>query len=499
MNQDRENLNERYLDAALRDALGPQVDLTQRVLRAAGEGSSRRHRVMPLPRRTPAWQPLAAAAAVLIVAGLGVFALVQFLPQDAPGQSMATKGANEAAPRPQPANQQPAPESGPEQPTPTQPDHEPEEPALPDPQPEPAPKVPDTVKIPAPDEPEPEPKLPEAEVKEEPHRPYPEGWTDPPESWPGRLPAKPDGTDVRPRAVVSADIKPSRKDGVRIAENGKWKVLPAGRSLYEGDRVKVSGWADFTLTGGALVRLDGEMALTLEGKAAALQLFDGAMFVDCTAPLAVHCDNLVATVSGQAVLERRVRSMDVAVLLGTVGAGQATLSAGRMARLESEGFTREKAVSFADLQREHRFLKDAPERKTLREDFTSYKGEIWGGEVKDGVLKGGHDKVRGLAFHFEPLSLRGNEVVRVRYKVSRRVEVVFQFGTTGDGNFRHVVMNPEPGKWHEAEIPIREFSAQGDGKTRLGAGLSVRRFQVHDNDGAELESEIAWFEIISRP
>lgn len=497
MNQDRENLHDRYLDAALRDELGPKVDLTQRVLRATGHGESRPARVIPMPRRVPVWRPLAAAAAVLVVAGLGVYALVQVLPQNPPNQATATKGANEAQPAPSPVVPARNAASGPSgshgvvppAPKANEPEYEP----LP-PLPEPEPKPPEEVK--RPDTPAPEPKLPEGEVKKEPEPAYPEGWTDPPESWPGKTP---EGTQPRERAVLCAEIKTSRKDGLRIAQDGKWIVLPAGQALREGDRVKVSGFADLTLADGTLLRLDGEMALGLEDKTTVAQLFDGALFADCAGPLVVSHENVRVTLNGQALVEQRVRSLDVAVLQGTAVAAGGELAAGRTARLEVDGFGRDKPISFADLQREHRFLKDSPERRTLREDFADYNGEIWGGEVKEGILKGGYDKARGLAFHFEPLTLRGNEVVRLRYRIAKRVDLVLQFGTTGDGNFRYVIRAAEAGKWLEVEVPVTAFFTNMDESQKLTAGTAVRRFQLHDDDGNLIEAEVDWVEIISRP
>ncbi|MBE7490906.1 MAG: hypothetical protein HS108_03945 [Planctomycetes bacterium] len=501
MNPDREDLNDRYLDAALRDALGPNVDLTRRVLRAAGRAEPSRPRVIALPRRAPVWRPLAAAAAVLVVAGLGVYALVQVLPADRPDQSApaaATRPANEAAPAPAPRPHDPVPgvapvtrpdEAAPPRPKANEPEFEP----LP-PLPEPAPTPPDEVK--RPETPAPEPRLPDGEVKRDPEPEYPEGWTDPPESWPGKLP---EGTAPGERAVLCAAIRPSRKDGVRVADGGKWKPLAAGQVLRDGDRVKVTGWADFTLGDGTLLRLDGEMALTLEDKTTVARLFGGVLYADCALPLLVRHEALGVTLTGQALVQYRPRALDVSVLLGTATAAARELGAGRAARLDADGFGRDRAVAFADLQREHRMLKESPERKAVREDFDAYKGEIWGGEVTAGVLRGGHDKVRGLAFHFGPVPLRGNEVVRLRYRVTKRVDLVMQFGTTGDGNFRHVIRGVESGKWLEAEIPVSAFFTNMDETQKLAAGNAVRRFQLHDDDGRPVESEIDWFEIVSRP
>jgi len=494
MNNDRENLNDRYLDATLREELGPRVDLTQRVLHATSGGESQRHRVMPLPRRAPIWQPLAAAAAVLIAAGLGVFALVQVLPQNQPNRYSATTPSNDALPLPRPL---PAPDKQPEpapQPKANTPETDDTWPPLPLPEPEP--KLPKEVKVPKGELPLPEPKLPEGEIKKEPEPDYPEGWTDPPESWPGRIP---EGTQPKQRTALCAEIKPSRKDAVRIADNGKWKVMAAGQAILDGDRIKVSGWADLVLADGGLVRLDGEMTFTLEDKSTVLGLVDGALFADCKSPVTVAHESVRVVIDGQAVVEQRVRSLDVAVLQGTAVAGQSSLAAGRTARLEVEGFGRDKPISFADLQREHRFLKDKPERKAMREDFTSYSGEIWSGEVRDGILKGGNDPDRGLAFHFEDLKLRGNELVRLRYRVSKRCDLVLQFGATGNGNYRHVIRGVEAGKWLEAEVPVNVFFTKMDESQKLTGGQVVRRFQMHDDDGIAIEVEIDWLEILSRP
>ena len=78
---EREQLNERYLEAQLREELGIEPDLSESVLREyyAKHPPEKRSRVIPPPPRKPAWRPMAAAAAVLLAAGLGCYSLVSVL------------------------------------------------------------------------------------------------------------------------------------------------------------------------------------------------------------------------------------------------------------------------------------------------------------------------------------------------------------------------------------------------------------------------------------
>ncbi|MBK9974784.1 MAG: hypothetical protein IPP14_08425 [Planctomycetes bacterium] len=331
--------------------------------------------------------------------------------------------------------------------------------------------------------------------------------TDPPGAWPRRVtkPTESPGESGKEpaapaqRLVLCTDFKPSRKDGIKVAAGKDWRVLVAGSEIIAGDRIKVTGWADFVLLDGTLLRLDGEMVLQGQDGKPDAELLDGALYADTSATLQVRHEALKATVSGIAMMEQRLHSLDVACLQGSVTCGPVTLGQGRTARLGSEGFSREKAVSFADLQRENRFLKDAPARQTLREDFNDPPGEITGGAIKDGVLVGKGDAETGTLIALrKPVTLRGNEVVRLRFRVDRRTEVVLQFGTA-QGNYRHIELNPEPGKWQEVEIPIRDFFKATDPESRLGDGLALLRFQVHDNETAELGVEVDWLEVLSRP
>lgn len=510
MSHEAEQLDDRYLEVALRDQMGPRVDLTQRVLHAVAGAAAPvavKHRVMPLPRRRPAWQPLAAAAAVLLAAGIGVYALVQVLPQAAPiPQTSLTTPLELPSARPssgQAGPERPAalPPAGRDQnaaPDPTPPRRDdarqqqdetaPADSVLPRPLPKTAdPKPPSGT--------EPQPEIPEPK--------YPPGMTDPPEAWPGKVtqpkpPATEPAAPVK-RTVLCRDFKPSRKDGIKLAQGKDWRVLAAGEDISAGDRVKVTGWADFTLVDGTLLRLDGEMVLESHDGQSGAELLDGALYADTGAALLVRHETLKAVVSGMAMLEQRLHSLEIACLHGSVTSGETTLAPGRTARLGSEGFSREKPVSFADLQRDNRFLKDSPARATLREDFNDAPGEIEGGAIVEGVLAGKGDAGTGTIVQLrKPVTLRGNEVVRLRFRVDRRAEVVLQFATA-QGNYRHLEINPEPGKWQEVEIPVSAFFKATAPESRLGDGLALLRFQMHDNEIRELGVEVDWLEIVSRP
>ncbi len=511
MNPDYEDLDERYLEVALRDQAGPRVDLTQRVLRAAANAASVRQRGVPLPRRRPLWRPLAAAAAVILAAGVSAYALLRVLPQMAPGAQSAQSAPLQPA-AVAPAQRQASPALIPALPAANGGQDTGLEPSASSTGRDvPQRAVPEErqVRWPIPEVTEPVPPSSDKPTVEGPRdgSGMPPGMTDPPDAWPGRVtkPTESPGESGKEpaapaqRLMLCRDFKPSRKDGIKVASGKDWRVLVAGSEIISGDRIKVTGWADFTLLDGTLLRLDGEMVLQGQDGKPDAELLDGALYADTSATLQVRHEALKATVSGITMMEQRLHSLEVACLQGSVTCGPATLGQGRTARLGSEGFSREKAVSFADLQRENRFLKDVPARQTLREDFNDAPGEITGGAIKDGVLVGKGDAETGTIVALrKPVTLRGNEVVRLRFRVDRRTEVVLQFGTA-QGNYRHIELNPEPGKWQEVEIPIRDFFKATDPASRLGDGLALLRFQMHDNEAAELGVEVDWLEVLSRP
>jgi hypothetical protein len=502
MTPEREQLDERYLEAQLRDELGPPVDLSERVLRSV-YGKPRR--VVPPPRRIPAWRPLAAAAAVLIAAGLATYVLVNVLPERE--QPVRERARSTPAPV---VNDKPPQVPGGER-TQQPPEVAPEQQPEPQPQPEPV-RQPEpkgaTQPVPEPDpktEPEPDDQVeqpkdappPEDTIKE---GPPPKGWTDPPESWPDPK-RYADPREASPVLVAawkgdSLKLQYAGPDG-RVVE----RKLKAGEAFEfrDGDRVQPKGAADFTLTDGTLVRLDGDLTFGGEASALKLTLHDGALYADTAAPLSISAGELSVTVSGVAVLEERLHGLDVFCVSGSVTAGNENLSAGLQARLGKDGFGRDKKINWADVQREFGFLKDTPARAMLREELAEAPGELFGGALKDGVLAGDTDSETGIGFYLrQPYVTQAGDVVRFRFRVERACEMILQFGTVGDSNWRHKMGGVKAGEWIEYELPLSELYKTTEVSLSAEPGLQLKFFQLHPED-AQTRIEIDWLEIVHRP
>jgi len=498
MTPERDQLDERYLEAQLRDELGPPVDLSERVLRSV---YSKPRRVVPPPRRIPAWRPLAAAAAVLIAAGLATYTLVNVLPERE--QPVRERAQSAPAPvvndrPPQVPGGTPQPKVTPEQqeqvtPEPeAQPQPEPKGATEPGPAPEPKPETKPDDQVEQPEDAPP----PDDTVKDS---PPPKGWTDPPESWPDPK------RYADPRESAPVLVTAWKGESVRVRHQGpagdvERKLKPGEAFEFRaGDRVEPKGYADFTLVDGTLVRLDGELTFGGEASALKLTLHDGALYADTAAPLVVNAGELAVTVSGVAVLEERLHGLDVFCVSGSVSAGDDSLPAGFQSRLGKDGFGRDKKISWPDVQREFGFLKETPARAMLREELAEAPGELFGGELTDGVLAGDTDSETGIGFYLrEPYATQAGDVVRFRFRVERACELILQFGTVGESNWRHKMGGVKAGEWIEYELSLSELYKTTEVSRSAEPGLQLKFFQLHPED-ARTRVEIDWVEIVHRP
>ncbi|MCC7508110.1 MAG: hypothetical protein IT464_01885 [Planctomycetes bacterium] len=500
MSEEREQLHERYLESRLREELGPPTDLSDAVLRRI---YSQPRRVIPPPRRTPWWRPLAAAASVLLLAGLAVWAIVSFWsgPKGRPLHEVRDRTVAEPT---TPSQPRPAPKPAPK------PDHTPTpEKQSPTPSPKPAPKGDGTgTQLPTPD-------------KGQPGKDLPPGYTDPPGAFPDPeqpppvipgaepkredvetpQPAKPEPgpTEAVKTAVVAREFKASRKDGLRVTRAGAFEKRKAepGFEILSGDRLQVSGWVDVTLTDGTLLRLDGEVTLTEKDAQLGVELHDGAFYAD-TARLNISAGELAMQLAGIAVVEERLRELDLHLIEGKATSGEHELFASLRSRLGKEGFNRSRSTTWADVSGEYKFLRDVPVRRLLREDLADAPGELWGGEIKDGVLTGPGEKDRGVAFYLrEKYTTQQGASVRVRFRIQTTCDLVIQLGA--DENYRCLQKAVRGGEWHEIEIPLGEFFRTLQKSGDLPVGTDIRRFQIHGEDGDPQLIEIDWVEFNRRP
>lgn len=496
--KEREQLDERYLEAQLREELGPERDLSERVLRQVYAKPVRR--IVPPPRRKPFWQPLAAAASVLIVAGLATFALVKMLPQ----QTSAEQAEHEQSPIeernesakpetvvvPQVPNDKSTPEDKPDDGPKPQPEDQPkpdEQVEKPTPEPEPE-EDKDTVDI-APHTPEDEVEIPDPGTPSSPNGP---DRTDPPESWPGKV--KETDTTTKERAVL---VSAWSGEGIKINGNRIEPDDPV--QIRAGDNVRVKGFADFTLVDGTLLRVDGEITFEGDEKTISLQLNDGALYADTATSVRIGGDGVSAVIDGLAVVEERLRALDLYCLRGVIRSGEDELRAGYHARLEDDGIGREKAMAWTDVQREFRFLKDAPVRALVQEDLDEAPGKLFGGVIKEGVLRGESDSETGIGFYFsEPYTLGNGDVVRFRFRVEKACELILQFGSVENGNWRHKMGGVKAGEWIEYELPLAELYKTTDVARKAEPGLALKFFQLHPEE-TSAEIRIDSVKIVRRP
>ncbi|MBX3459816.1 MAG: hypothetical protein KF696_07610 [Planctomycetes bacterium] len=502
MNHEREQLAERYLEARLREQLGEPVDLSDAVLRRV-YGAPRK--IVPPPRRMPLWRPLAAAAAVLLMTGLAAWAIVWYA-------ESADRRRAESVAKPDKPDTYPAPVAP--RGGRTAGDSTGHEPAAPD---QPKPEAPQ----PGPRQPRESTGLPQPPAPEGPPPQFPPGVTDPPGSFPDPAeppPVIPDpaprrddveqppqpaperpATEARKAVVVARDFRASRKDGLRVTRAGAFERLKAepGFEFHANDRLAVSGWAELTLSGGALLRLDGEATLREAEGALGVELHSGACYAD-TESLEISTGEVALQLSGVAVIEARLRELDLHLLSGKATSGGHELFAGVRSRLGKDGFKRTRGTSWDEVRGEYRFVHDTPRRVLAREDFEDSPGTLWGGEVKEGVLAGPGEPERGIAFHLrQPVTASAGTVVRFRLRIKQGSDLVIQLGA--DENHRRVLKGVRGGQWQEIEIPLAEFMRTLDRTQPMPMGVQVRRFQIHGEDGDPEHIEIDWVEFTRLP
>jgi hypothetical protein len=351
------------------------------------------------------------------------------------------------------------------------------------------------------------------------------GHTDPPEAWPDpKNPPKPpddmvgppdrpeDPTDPAPEPKYAGDRK-ELPVLVSAWKADSFKVWPKGAAsdAYErvvagdtfeiraGDRVQPKGAAEFTLVDGSLLRLDGQLTFDGDSSALRLTLGDGAMYADAAGMLTIAGPEVEASMSGVCALEKRLHGLDIYCISGRVSAGSDQLPAGQQARLEKDGFGRSKPIAWADVQREFKFLKDTPSRVKLSEELIDAPGKLFGGAIRDGVLAGDADGNTGIGFYLrEPYTFHDGDYVRFRFRAGKACEMILQFGTVGDANWRHKMGGVKAGEWIEYELPLRDLYKTTDVAVKAQPGLQLKFFQLHPEDGTS-HLEIDKVEIVHRP
>jgi len=475
------NFDDRMLERDLEEALGgdaPSPELRNRLLDTASRKPAARVIPMrprritaPVPKRSnaPAW--IAAAAAVLIAAGIIGLAMQQPKPE----REQAVSASNQPAPAPKPQAERTAPTPEANQAVPLPTSNEPQLPPAPRPDPRPEHVPPVAPKLPPVPVPEPAPKP--DDVVEQP-KPEP----------------KPEGTEAKPEPVP-----PSRKLGATLIGTGKLKsrqtdaeawVDFTGSEIMLGTQLKALKPVELRMSDGGLLRFDGELALMEESGALQVALLARRteLYLDnagCKSALGVRVGTLSCTALGVIHAEHDGAALVLACYEGRVECGAQQLAAGQQAKLGEKGFGKSSDVKTP----RPRLVQDASARVLIRGDFNE---------------QGGVARVSGpnadVAAPLGELACLAGATLKIRYRVKGGKALYVQLQkTAGDVQYGKWVPLAKVGDWQELEVSLADFSRDdGKGEGAPAPGELVRTLRVFVQDGEAPELEIDWYEISRR-
>lgn len=487
---------ERLIELMLEEAHGnPPPDLSRKIMGALDQPLAQPAAAQPVPAREapvlrPAfawhWFAAAAAAAVLLGAGLALMFSGNDTPVDqpaiaGPGGNQAVQPAPQPSPQPRPQPQpapQPKPEPGPV-PTPApQPQPEPQpEPEVPQPEPqpepEPAPKPPEEVERPQP-EPSPEPA-----PKPTPEEPAPK---------PGPVieepPVKPQPVPQPPQPERPPTEAP-RTGPVRVAlvayqsPNAKLSYKEAGATRFtevKPDTELMSGWTLSTrhpvlldLGQGRRAWFDGELGLESVDGVVALEVIKEGVYLDMLGgkgAVIVRRGETSLEISDAAVVIEKMSTskdgMEVSCLDGELSWGESKLQAGQGAQISGKGFKRSRVEG--PKLREHKLVRElAAAQKLTREEFEGRLGErLYAGEAEGGIVHGGEKEIGVGLTLAEPLEVTERTFIRVRMRVSAPTGLYLQLiGDEGKSRFGKDFLVPS-GHWVTLKFAVAAQREGGD-------------------------------------
>lgn len=446
---------------------------------AAEKALARRARVF----RLQAAVALGAAAVLMLAVFLNLDWIRSTVGSPAP--QTAQENAPAPAPQPQPAPQ-PAPANNVNQPAP-QPQPEPA-PQLPPEEvetPKPSPEQP-ALEQPKPEEPKPEPGPRVDEPKPEPEPPKP-----------------PEGTEAKPpepKAVIARLASEGPKVRLRYGA-GEWADAEAGAELRDGVALSVArGQCDLWLAGGALIRFDGEIALSTTDKLTTISIESKSVYADnlgLNAPLAFALGDLRGEMADGACVARRDQAaLELACLHGQAALGGETVAPGNERRMTSRGVGA--ARKFAG----SRLTRDLPTRVVYREDFdTPPPGGLYGEGEK---LEAGHLVRRGAgnfaAFRYNPtVTVQPGMVLRFRARtkaVSQLQLEVFLDKPHDASCFNQRFKPAKDGEWQVFEIRLADFADKQDPAVKMQPGQLLRSFKLHIEGQPDALVEVDWVEYV---
>ena len=356
-----------------------------------------------------------------------------------------------------PANEQPK-----EQPKPDQP--KPEEPRKPD-------------EVKKPEEKPPEEHKPEGEV-EQPRQPE--------ETQPKETPRR------EPVVIASVIGKPKLK--LRYADADKWSDFD-GAPLKSGVQLQARGNVDLSMTSGALLRFDGEVSFSGDGKSLDSSLIKDSLYFDnrgCNQPVTVVSQKLRATLAdGAALFTQAPNAIEIACLEGEVVTIAGNVAAGSMKRLSARGLGAAKPFALT------RELMDIPTRLLLREDFEKEPaGGMYGGKISEGIANAtGHGEY--VAFRFNPtLTVMPRMAVKMRLRVKQAKRLQLEMFEQGNDQPWLIHLTPKQGEWVEVTVKFDELRLREKPDARLAADTLLRNFKLYVEGEKDASLEIDWVEFV---
>lgn len=393
--------------------------------------------------------------------------------ENSPGQT--PRQGDRSKPAPSPETNQPTrqPESEP------LPELPPEEVVRPEPKPEqPAPESPEAI------EPKPEPGPSVEEPMPEPAAPKP-----------------PEGTDVRPevpKAVVAKLADSTSRVRVRYGA-GDWTDATPELALNNGVSLSVPrGQAELWLSGGTLLRFDGEISLNRSDALTTVSIESKSVYADnlgLSEPLAFTVGELGGAMeSGVAVARRDQAALELACVHGAATLGGEPVAPGNERRMSS------RSVGAARKFAGSRLTRDLPARIVFREDFnTEPQGGLYGeGET----IEAGSLTRRGAgnfaAFRYNPtVTVQPGMVLRFKARTRGVTQLqleVFLDKPADNTCFNQRFKPAKDGEWQVFETRLADFPDKQDPKKKMSPGQLLRNFKLHIEGANDAIVEVDWVE-----
>ncbi|MBX3475779.1 MAG: hypothetical protein KF754_15520 [Planctomycetes bacterium] len=401
----------------------------------------------------------------------------------------APQASSEASPvpsrHPQPVDL-PAATPSPTQPTPNQ-------------TPAPAPQMPPE-EIVRPSKPphgtEPQPVLPQDPT------PEPGPVIDEPKAEP-ESPKPPEGTEVRPetpRVTIAHLAAGGPKIRVRYGQ-GEWADAAPKLPLSSGASLSVArGQADLWLSGGTLLRFDGEIQLSRVGNLTTIGIESRSIYADNIGlgePLAFSVGDLSGAMqSGVAIASRDQSALELACVHGAATLCGESIAPGQQRRATAR--TVGAAKKFAG----SRLTRDLPPRVVYREDFdTAPEGGLYGdGEKLDNgllVRRGGGNYA---AFRYNPtVTVQPGMVLRFRARTRAVTQLQLEvfLDKPHDTTCFNMRFRPaKDGEWQVFEIRLADFPDKQNPDAKMQPGQALRNFKLHIEGSDEALLEVDWVEYV---